>query len=192
MISVSNTNTSRVFVAWIALEVLILLFPIASQGGVTLEALHITTRFSGRLSLIAFSFLLITRGHQTVAGWVSDKPFLLFATLHGIHLVELLSYVTWSGTTLILIRVLGGALAYAFIFVMPLLSTKLTVSTMKRIEIAFFSYVWLIFFLTYLPRVLGKLPNVGGTFTEHVILFSWVILLGLFKIISAVRYRRQS
>jgi len=192
LISVPNTNTSRVFVAWIALEILILLFSIASQGGVTLEALHATTRFSGRLSLIAFSFILLTRGNQAATGWVSDKPFLLFATLHGIHLVELLSYVTWSGTPLIPIRLLGGMLAYAFIFLMPLLNARLTELKMKRIEIAFFSYVWLIFFLTYLPRVLGKLPNVGGTFTEHVILFSWVILLGLFEIVSAVRYRRQS
>ena len=191
MISIPNTNASRVFVGWIILEALILLFPMASHGGVTLEAIHVTTRFSGRLSLIAFSFILLTRGKPSAAGWVSDHPFLLFAILHGIHLVELLSYVIWSGTPLIPIRLLGGALAYAFIFIMPLLNVKMTGSKMKIVELVFFSYVWLIFFLTYLPRVLGKLPNVGGTFTEHLILFICVILVGLLKIISAFRNKVQ-
>ena len=191
MISIPNTNTSRVFVGWITLEVLILLFPMASHGGVTLEAIHITTRLSGRLSLIAFSVILLTRGKQTEAGWVSDKPFLLFAILHGIHLVELSSYVILSCKQLIPIRVLGGALAYAFIFIIPLLSAKLNESKIKRIEIAYFSYVWLIFFLTYLPRVLGKLPDVGGTFTEHLILFIWVILLGIIKVADAFQNRMQ-
>jgi hypothetical protein len=191
LIPIPNTNTSRVFVAWIAIEILIILFPIASYGGATLEALHITTRFSGRLSLIAFSAILLTRGKSSAPGWVSDKPFHLFATLHGIHLAELLLYVTWSGTTPIPIRLLGGALAYAFIFVMPLASTKFAGPKMSKMEIAFFSYVWMIFFLTYLPRVLGKLPNVGGTFTEHVILFAWVILLGLSKMMDTFRNKEQ-
>jgi hypothetical protein len=192
LIAIPNKNTSRVFVAWIALEILILLFPMASYNGFTLEAIHITTRFSGRLSLIAFSFILLTRGKDSATSWVSDKPFLLFAILHGIHLVELLSYVIWSGNQLIPIRVLGGALAYAFIFLMPILSMKINESKMRRIEIAFFSYVWLIFFMTYLPRVSGRLPNVGGTFTEHVILFVWVILIGLIKIVDAFRLKKQS
>ena len=192
MIAIPNTNTSRVFVGWIILEVLILLFPMALHGGVTLEAIHVTTRFSGRLSLIVFSFILLTRGKQSAAGWVSEKPFLLFAILHGIHLVELLSYVIWSGNQLIPIRLLGGAVAYAFIFIMPLLSEKLTGAKIERIEIAYFSYVWLIFFLTYLPRVLGKLPNVGGTFTEHLILFIWVVLLGVIKVTDTFRTKAQS
>ncbi|HEV8513007.1 MAG TPA: hypothetical protein VGQ59_07005, partial [Cyclobacteriaceae bacterium] len=141
---------------------------------------------------IAFSFILLTRGKPSAEAWVSDKPFLLFAILHGIHLVELLSYVIWSGKELVFIRVLGGMVAYAFIFIMPVLNTKLSRIKMKRIEIAFFAYVWLIFFLTYLPRVLGKLPNVGGTFTEHLVLFIWVILLGFIKISDAFRNKVQS
>lgn len=164
----------------------------ASLGGITLEAIHITTRFSGRLSLITFSFIQLTRGKPSATGWVSDKPFLLFAILHGIHLVELLSYVIWSGTPLIPIRLLGGALAYVFIFIMPLLNAKFPESKMKKIEIAFFSYMWLIFFLTYLPRVLGKLPNVGGTFAEHLILFIWVILLGIIKVTVSFQNEAQS
>ena len=171
---------------------MILFFPMASHGGVTLEAIHITTRFSGRLSLIAFSLILLTRGRQSATGWVSEKPFLLFAILHGIHLVELLTYVIWAGNSLIPIRLLGGVLAYAFIFLMPLLNAKVSESGMKKIEVAFFSYVWLIFFLTYLPRVLGKLPNVGGTFTEHLVLFIWVILLGIIKVVDAFQNKARS
>jgi hypothetical protein len=127
LISIPNTNTTRIFVGWIALEVFIILFSVAAHGGVTLEALHVITRFSGRLSLIAFSMMLLTRGAPSATGWVSDHPFLLFAILHGIHLVELLSYITWSGTALIPIRVLGGAVAYVFIFVIALLIAKINV-----------------------------------------------------------------
>jgi len=63
---------------------------------------------------------------------------------------------------------------------------KLSVKNFHRAEAVYFSYVWLIFFLTYLPRVMGTLPNVGGTFMEHVILFSWVIILGAIKMVSVI------
>jgi hypothetical protein len=170
------------------LEALIILFSIVSEG-TNLEALHVTTRFSGRLSLLAFSLILLLydkRGSIRL-----DLAFLLFAILHGIHLVELLLYVAYSGVELIPIRVAGGFVAYAMIFAMPFVvarhqSGKLSNKGFNRIEAVYFIYVWLIFFLTYLPRVMGTLPNVGGTFTEHVILFSWIILLGVIKMVSVI------
>ncbi len=172
----------------VALEAVIILFSIGSEG-FTLEALHVITRFSGRLSLLAFSLILLLYDRRGVIRL--DIAFLLFAVLHGIHLIELISYVSLSGVELIPIRVFGGFIAYAMIFAMPVLvawkdQRKLSVKNFHRAEAVYFSYVWLIFFLTYLPRVMGTLPNVGGTFMEHVILFSWVIILGAIKMVSVI------
>jgi hypothetical protein len=165
-------------------ESLIILFSVLSEG-FSLEALHVTTRFSGRLSLLAFSLILLLYDKRGVIQL--NVAFLLFAILHGIHLIELVSYVYLSGVELIPIRVVGGFIAYIMIFAMPFFVSihekgKLSLENFHRVEAIYFSYVWLIFFLTYLPRVMGKLPNVGGTFTEHVILFLVVILVGLLKL----------
>lgn len=178
----------------VALEALIILFSIGSEG-FTLEALHVTTRFSGRLSLLAFSLILLLYDKRGVIRL--DFAFLLFAVLHGIHLIELISYVRLSGVELIPIRVLGGFVAYVMVFAMPVIESrhqqgKMSTRNFHRIEAVFFVYVWLIFFLTYLPRVMGTLPNVGGTFMEHVILFSWIILLGVIKGMSVIGAKLES
>ena len=183
-----NVRSGAVIIIGVFLEALIVMYAIAING-VTLEALHVTTRFSGRLSLLAFSLILLLYDKRGVIRL--DVAFLLFAILHGIHLVELLSYVGLAGVELIPIRVAGGFVAYAMIFAMPYFvaqhsSGKLSTKRFNRIEAAYFVYVWLIFFLTYLPRVMGTLPDVGGTFTEHVILFSWVILLGVIKLVTVI------
>ncbi|MBI1767278.1 MAG: hypothetical protein HY015_06700 [Bacteroidetes bacterium] len=177
----------------ILLEAAIILFSVAVDG-FTLEALHTTTRYSGRLSLLAFSLILLLYDKRGVIR--IDRAFFIFALLHGIHLIELLFYVRISGVELIPLRVFGGFIAYAMIFAMPVIVLKkdrgeLSVKNFNRIETVYFSYVWLIFFLTYLPRVMGTLPNVGGTFMEHVILFSWVILLGVIKMVSVIGAKMQ-
>ncbi|HTH55886.1 MAG TPA: hypothetical protein VL728_07545 [Cyclobacteriaceae bacterium] len=183
-----NIRSGTVIVIGVFLEALIVMYAVAING-FSLEALHVTTRFSGRLSLLAFSLILLLYDKRGVIRL--DVAFLLFAILHGIHLVELLSYVGLAGVELIPLRVAGGFVAYAMIFAMPYAvaqhhSGKLSHKNFNRIEAVYFIYVWLIFFLTYLPRVMGTLPNVGGTFTEHVILFSWVILLGVIKLVSVI------
>ncbi len=178
----------------VALEAIIILFSIGSEG-FTLEALHVTTRFSGRLSLLAFSLILLLYDKRGVIRL--DFAFLLFAVLHGIHLIELISYVSLSGVELIPLRVLGGFVAYAMIFAMPIIESKhqkgkISTKRFHQAEAVFFTYVWLIFFFTYLPRVMGTLPNVGGTFMEHVILFSWIIMLGTIKLISVIGSKMES
>jgi hypothetical protein len=167
---------------FIALEVLIVVIAIALEGW-SLEALHITTRFSGRLSLLFFSVFLISREQPVLMRWVSSNPFLLFAIIHGIHLVELLTYVQLSGNALIPLRLAGGFLAYAMIFVMPFVHEKLN-PVKSRIRNVYFVYIWFIFFMSYLPRVMGQLPDVGGSYPEFVVLFIWVIGLGLYKLFS--------
>ena len=177
----------------VLLEAAIILFSVAVDG-FSLEALHTTTRFSGRLSLLAFSLILLLYDKRGMIRL--DRAFFIFALLHGIHLIELLFYVSISGVELVPLRVFGGFIAYALIFAMPFFVIKkdrgeLSVKNFNRIETVYFSYVWLIFFLTYLPRVMGTLPNVGGTFMEHVILFSWIILLGVIKMVSVIGAKMQ-
>lgn len=165
--------------------------------GVNLQGLQAATRFSGRFSLFIFSLIFLFIHHEriNVRVLLSENFYLVFAVTHGIHLAELVTYVSLSGNELIPIRVAGGALAYLFIFVMPYLyqltrQNKLSASLFAKAELVYAFYLWLIFFLTYLPRVQGKLPNVGGTYQEHVILLGWVGTLLGFKISSFFAYKR--
>lgn len=157
-----------------------------------LSGLRTTTRFSGRLSLLIFSliFILLPYHRHKLSTLLSEKFFLIFAIAHGIHLVELISYNVLSGGKFIPIRVAGGALAYAFIFIMPLLD-RIVVSKRVWIENLYLFYIWLIFFMTYLPRVQGRLPLVGGTHPEFVILFGWVCILLIIRIVLGFTRKRN-
>jgi hypothetical protein len=188
-------NPRNAFIIFILLELIIIVVAVIFSD-FTLEALHTTTRFSGRLSLLFFSLIFLLKDKSAKSpSLISNNPYLLFAILHGIHLAELLWYVTLSGRTLVPIRVLGGFVAYLFIFIMPILSwmlgtERLSTKIFKRYELFFLAYIWFIFFMAYLPRVLGKLPDVGGTFAEHVLLFSWVILMAVLRVSSQLKFSR--
>lgn len=164
--------------------------------GWNIEGLQATTRFSGRFSLVIFSILFLAHRPADVYSWLSKKPFHIFALAHGIHLVELFSFILISGTPIILYRVAGGFLAYLLIFLMPILADRLERGSFSEkgfntVSIIFQYYVWGIFFLTYLPRVRGSLPNVGGSYLEHVILLGWVSLMLGMKLPRVLFKRRQ-
>lgn len=167
----------------VALELFIGVFA-WSNYGFTLEGLQAVTRYSGRLSLGLFSiiFILLPQNERRLANVLSSRPFHVFAVAHGIHLVELISYVYQSGNDLIPVRLAGGFLAYAMIFAMPVIQQRHTAGTLntKKYLIAqtvYLYYVWFIFFMSYLPRVQGKLLNVGGSYWEFVVLLCWVCML---------------
>jgi hypothetical protein len=152
--------------------------------GVTLETLQAVTRFSGRVSLAIFSliFLFQYHPHIHVKKILSEKFYTVFAIAHGIHLLQLLSFVYLSGNELIPLRLAGGFLAYVLIFVMPYLQQrmeehKLSEKRFFTLTLIYQYYVWFIFFMSYLPRVRGTLPNVGGSYAEFVALLAWVSLL---------------
>ena len=150
--------------------------------GWNVEGLQATTRFSGRFSLLIFSVLFLSHSPSAIYPWMSKKPFHIFALAHGVHLVELLTFLYLSGTPVILYRVAGGFLAYSLIFLMPIFADRLeqgrfTEKKFVLARIVFQYFVWGIFFLTYLPRVRGSLPNVGGSYLEHVVLLGWVSLM---------------
>jgi hypothetical protein len=155
-----------------------------TQYGVTLQGLQATTRFSGRFSLALFSliFIFLPRKRERLSSVISEKPFHIFAIVHGIHLLELLTYVNYAKVELIPHRLAGGFLAYVLVFVMPFLHQKFEQGKMpeKRysiVEYIYLYYVWFIFFMSYLPRVQGKLPITGGSYWEFVVLLCWVCML---------------
>ena len=179
-------NWKRIVLIVIIAELLIAILAVNNYG-FTIEGLQAVTRFSGRLSLFIFSFvfILLPRNRNFLHTILSDKPFLIFAVAHGIHLLELLSYVYLSQAKLIPLRLAGGFVAYLIIFLQPFSqyffeSGKLNEKKYWFTENIYLYYVWFIFFMSYLPRVQGKLPNVGGTYQEFVILLAWVcVLLGM-------------
>lgn len=174
------------FLSTLIIEVAIALLAVINYG-VSLEAIQALTRFSGRVSLFIFSIIFLFQHHQfiRIKSILSDKYYLVFAIAHGIHLVELLTYVYLSGLPLVPIRLAGGFLAYLFIFAMPWIATlfqnaTITSKQFSILTLIYLYYVWLIFFMTYLPRVRGTIPNVGGNYSEHVVLLGWVsLMLGL-------------
>ncbi len=158
--------------------------------GWTVEGLQATTRFSGRLSLFIFSFifLLYPNDKRALTFYFSENFYLAFAIAHGIHLIELLSYVKLSGTILVPYRVAGGFLAYVIIFLMPFFqhraeTGKLSAARYQSLGMVYLFYVWLIFFMTYVGRLRAELPNAGGTREEYLTLIGWVILMLGMKIV---------
>lgn len=152
--------------------------------GTSLESLQAVTRFSGRASLAIFSLIFLFQNHRhvNVKTILSDKFFLVFAIAHGIHLIQLLTYVYLSGNELIPVRLAGGFLAYALIFIMPYAqqlfeNNRISVRAFSTLTLIYLYYVWFIFFMSYLPRVRGTLTNVGGTYSEFVVLLAWVSLM---------------
>ncbi|HWA33638.1 MAG TPA: hypothetical protein VG737_05890 [Cyclobacteriaceae bacterium] len=163
--------------------------------GWNLSGLQATTRFSGRLSLFIFSFifLLYPNDKPVLAFYFSKKFFLAFAVAHGIHLIELLSYVRLSGTALVPYRVAGGFLAYVIIFLMPVFQSraetgKLSANRFQSLGMVYLFYVWLIFFMTYVGRLRAELPNAGGTREEYLTLIGWVVtMLGMKIVFTFIR-----
>ncbi|HQQ97963.1 MAG TPA: hypothetical protein PLX35_11900 [Cyclobacteriaceae bacterium] len=178
-------RTSKAILLTIVLELLLIVAPIWLHG-ISTEALQLITRYSGRLSLLIFAFLFI--GHrqyeQVLQSLLSPDYFLVFAIAHGIHLLELLSYVYLAGVELVPYRVAGGFIAYSLIFAMPwfqirYMSGSFSTKNFVRVSWIYCYYVWLIFFMTYLGRLKGQFQNASPE-VEHwagmilvVILFIW-------------------
>ncbi len=164
--------------------------------GQSIEALQAATRFSGRFSLAIFSliFLFHNSNRFQLKNVLSEQYFLMFAVAHGIHLLELLSFVYLSGVELIPYRLAGGFLAYVLILSMPLAERsyeagKFSFAGFTKFTWFYLFYVWFIFFMSYLPRVQGKLPNVGGSYSEFVVLLCWVSLMMGIKIQQLIMTR---
>jgi hypothetical protein len=189
-------TSRKLIILFIVIEVVIVVLGFLAEG-YSLTALQTITRFSGSVSLFLFSviFLLYNKPY-TITAWLSDKFYLLFAIVHGIHLAELLTFVNLADVEVVPYRLAGGCMAYLFVFLMPFLqSFKMRGHISKRtysiVETIFIYYIWLVFFLTYLPRVQGKLPITGGSFAEHVALLGWVSTLLGMKLSALIQFQKK-
>ena len=54
---------------------------------------------------------------------------------------------------------------------------KISQKQFSVLTLIYLYYVWFIFFMSYLPRVRGELPNVGGSYSEFIVLLAWVSLM---------------
>lgn len=183
-------NFRNALLSTLIIEVSIALLAVINYG-TSLEALQAVTRFSGRASMALFSMIFLFHNHKHIklSAILSERYFLIFAIAHAIHLGELLSFILLSGNELIPLRLVGGFLAYAIIFLMPYFQYKvdtdrLSEKKFKTITLVYLYYVWFVFFMTYLPRVRGELPQVGGSYKEFVILLAWVSTIMGVKISS--------
>jgi hypothetical protein len=165
------------------IEVGIALLAVINYGA-TLETLQAVTRFSGRASLAIFSLIFLFQNHRHInlKSILSEKYFSIFAIAHGIHLIQLLTFIYLSGNELMPIRLAGGFLAYVLIFIMPYAQrlselNKISQKQFSVLTLIYLYYVWFIFFMSYLPRVRGELPNVGGSYSEFIVLLAWVSLM---------------
>src|SRR5262245_5982912 len=138
------------FALILLLEMLAILLGVINYGW-TLEGLQAVTRYSGRVSLGIFSVIFLFNNHTVIniKKWLSDKFFLVFAIAHGIHLFELLSYLHYSQSPVILTRLAGGMLAYALIFAMPWIQQryemqKISDKRFNQLTLIYLYYVWFI------------------------------------------------
>lgn len=187
-------NFPRVLFYGMLAELLIVTVVLPDEG-VTVTALQTITRFSGRLSLAIFSVIFLFHNKPgDLPVYLFKKPYHLLAWLHGVHLLELLAFIYLAEITLNPIRISGGFLAYIFIFLMPLIvqyhqTGKISSRTFRVTELVFLYYTWFIFFMTYLPRVQGKIQNAGGSYASHVILLGWVSTMLGIKITGLITRR---
>lgn len=161
--------------------------------GFNVTGLQAATRFSGRLSALIFGliFILLPYHREKLAAMLSGKFFLAFAIAHTIHFIELFWYNMLIGGTFIPLRVAGGALAYVLILTTPFFIGKVADRKRQLLENIYLFYIWLVFFITYLPRIQGKLPYVGGTYPEFVVMFAWICLLLVIRISLTIANRKS-
>ncbi len=149
----------------------------------TVEVLQAMARFSGRFSLFIFLFTFMIASfymnpkHETFSKGIELEKRLVgtFAIMHLIHFGFLASFIYVSGTELIIHRLMGGILAYLLIVSYPLYMRRADVQTRQFniLRRVYYYYVLFVFFMTYLPRIMGTLPNVGGSSAELFLTSAW-------------------
>jgi hypothetical protein len=193
---------NRLLPIGIALELLVLITSYFESSGDTTAFFQAAARLSGRVSLLFFTFYFIysTLNPSVKALSVKEYPeneglktkYILsrdFAIIHLIHWVFLAIAVKLSGFELVPYRVAGGALAYFMVVAMPFILKKkiFTNFSLRVTEGVYIFYVWLIFFMTYLPRIRGHVPTATGNMQAYYILIIFTIGLILWRIFMLLK-----
>jgi hypothetical protein len=154
-------------------------------------------RYSGRVSLLLFSIAFISYPINRLSAEDESgqrKLVLYFAIVHLIHFGFLATYLYLSQSALIPVRLAGGALAYLLIIIYPIIqSVKPSARFWSNLfPPIYYYYVWLIFFLSYLPRVRQQLPDVSGNLETYYVLFAYVIILLFIQLfLMQKRFKQQ-
>lgn len=120
------------------------------------ETFRLAARYSGRLSLLVFllpfAFYLQygTKEKETSSLFAGLR---VFAILHAIHFGFLAANIIWNAIPLVPVKLVGGALAYIMILVLPFFQHK--IQKHSWILALYFLYVWVVMTVTYISRVKG-------------------------------------
>lgn len=174
----------------ILLEIVVLILSYAEANGDTTHFFQAAARLSGRVSLLFFGMLFV---YATLFPSVEPDSnplrlkFILarnFAVIHIIHFFLLATAVKLSGFELVPTRVAGGALAYLMIVFFPFILQRKLFATLslRRVLHMYLTYVWLIFFITYMTRVLGKTSHITGSIPAYKALLSITAILMIWRI----------
>ena len=155
-----------------------LLIACASFGfyGFELAALQSVLRWSGRLSLLLFAWGMLSWSRKR---W-NPQWLVLFAFVHGIHGFEVVTYLVIGPMEFVWHRLIGGIAGYVLVLVVPCLRAVqrfrhgLENGTSWWLTL-FFYYLWLIFFMTYLARIRGKLTGITGDLLSFQLAFLAVV-----------------
>ncbi|MBS1543167.1 MAG: hypothetical protein JST14_06005 [Bacteroidetes bacterium] len=160
----------------------------------TIASLQLVTRYSGRLSLLLFLFIIVLypRNISVLQHILSRKFLLVFALAHFIHLVELLVYLNAADIFPAPYRLAGGFMAYLIIFVAPWVQYQMdeqrfSSEVFNRFMVVYQIYVWFVFLMTYVGRVAGGLPGGGSADLLHFVLLGFVSAIMVFKLIQIIK-----
>jgi hypothetical protein len=184
----------------LGLEMLVLLLSYLEANGNLTHFFQASARLSGRVSLLYFGFLFV---YSTLNPSVepNSEPLQVkyilarnFAILHVIHWYLLATAVRMSGFDLVPYKLMGGALAYLMIVLLPfILKRKLFPKLSLRLALnVYLPYVWLIFFITYLTRVLGKAAPITGIMPAYYLLISITLGLMIWRVSILLKTRASS
>jgi VanZ family protein len=182
----------------LGLEFLVLILSYFEANGNITHFFQASARLSGRVSLLYFSFLFIyttlnpsiePNSEPLQAKYILARNF---AILHVIHWFLLATAVSMSGFELVPTRLMGGALAYLMIVLLPfILNGKLFPNLSLRLALnVYLPYVWLIFFVTYLTRVLGKAAPITGIMPAYYVLISITVGLMIWRVGILLKNRK--
>ncbi|MFN2425146.1 MAG: hypothetical protein ABR587_01720 [Candidatus Binatia bacterium] len=173
--------------------------------GSGVEGLQALARYSGRAGLLWFALIFsIAPLHQFAPGpWTRlalrrrRHLGLAFGAHHLVHLAELLAYLAVSGRGLDPSRAAGGIVGYVVLLAMMLTSSDAAVARLgqknwKRLHRAGLWYLWIVFLLTYLPRVREQMPDAGGGPVEFIAGLSVVVAMGGLRATAYLAGRRRA
>jgi methionine sulfoxide reductase heme-binding subunit len=179
--------------------ILSLVWAIVAHGQ-TVDAAQAMVRFTARISLFVFSLIFAAsslhkffRNQYTTELLRNRRQWgISLAYSHTIHLLAIIIFFRLSGNPPPVLSLIFGGLGYVLLYAMAATSNdwsvkKLGAKNWQRLHKIGSSYLWFIFFLTYLKRLLPAsvdAPKPGGTKAEFVVGF--LVLLGLLALRIAV------